>query len=68
MYVRYAETARVNWTRNFAVYHDPAHQKQWLGLMGSTGIGLILKSIKVDYKFASYALFDGPNRGDDAVL
>ncbi|EAS35250.2 uncharacterized protein CIMG_00604 [Coccidioides immitis RS] len=51
MYVRYAETARVNWTRNFATYHDPAHKKQWLELIGSTGIGLILKSIKIDYKF-----------------
>ncbi|EER24279.1 hypothetical protein CPC735_056490 [Coccidioides posadasii C735 delta SOWgp] len=25
--------------------------KQWLELIGSTGIGLILKSIKIDYKF-----------------
>ncbi|WEW57661.1 hypothetical protein PRK78_003128 [Emydomyces testavorans] len=51
MYVRYAETARVNWTHNFAVYHDHVHEKQWLELIASTGIGLILKSIKIDYKF-----------------
>ncbi|KAI1959647.1 hypothetical protein LOZ58_004456 [Ophidiomyces ophidiicola] len=51
MYVRYAETGRVNWTRNFAMYHDSAHEKQWLEMIGSTGIGLILKSIKIDYKF-----------------
>ncbi|PGH27336.1 hypothetical protein AJ80_01048 [Polytolypa hystricis UAMH7299] len=50
-YVRYAETARVNWTRNFGTHIDPVHKQQWLELIGSTAIGLILKSIKVDYKF-----------------
>ncbi|KAJ5567651.1 hypothetical protein N7535_006957 [Penicillium sp. DV-2018c] len=28
-YVRYAETARVNWTRNIGTYIDPANKKQW---------------------------------------
>ncbi|KAJ5296015.1 hypothetical protein N7508_010836 [Penicillium antarcticum] len=50
-YVRYAETARVNWTRNIGTHIDPANKKEWNNLVGSTGIGLILRSIKVDYKF-----------------
>ena len=50
-YVRYAETARVNWTRNIGIHIDPKHKKEWLNLLNSTGIGLILRSIKVDYKF-----------------
>ncbi|KAJ5840743.1 uncharacterized protein N7525_005931 [Penicillium rubens] len=50
-YVRYAETARVNWTRNIGNYIDTANKKEWINMLGSTGIGLILKSIKVDYKF-----------------
>jgi len=52
-YVRYAESARVNWTRNIGNYIDQAHKKEWLGLVSSVGIGLILRSIKVDYKFVS---------------
>ncbi|KAJ5440719.1 hypothetical protein N7491_003125 [Penicillium cf. griseofulvum] len=50
-YVRYAETARVNWTRNIGTHIDTANKKEWLNMVGNTGIGLILKSIKVDYKF-----------------
>ncbi|OQE15841.1 hypothetical protein PENFLA_c030G01919 [Penicillium flavigenum] len=50
-YVRYAETARVNWTRNIGNYIDTANKKEWINMLGNTGIGLILKSIKVDYKF-----------------
>ncbi|KAK2776331.1 hypothetical protein FQN53_002732 [Emmonsiellopsis sp. PD_33] len=48
---KYAETARVNWTRNFGIHIDRANQKAWFELLGSTAIGLILKSIKIDYKF-----------------
>ncbi|OJD14688.1 hypothetical protein AJ78_04979 [Emergomyces pasteurianus Ep9510] len=50
-YVRYAETARVNWTRNVGIHLDPANKKAWFNLLGSSGVGLILKSIKIDYKF-----------------
>ncbi|KAJ6017469.1 hypothetical protein N7451_000848 [Penicillium sp. IBT 35674x] len=50
-YVRYAETARVNWTRNIGIHIDPQHKKEWLNMVSSTGIGLILKSMKIDYKF-----------------
>ncbi|KAJ5640704.1 hypothetical protein N7528_000329 [Penicillium herquei] len=50
-YVRYAETARVNWTRNIGIHIDPTNKKEWLNLLNSTGIGLILRSIKINYKF-----------------
>ncbi|KAF2849293.1 Thioesterase/thiol ester dehydrase-isomerase [Plenodomus tracheiphilus IPT5] len=50
MYNRYAESARVNWTRNFAA-SDAAHRVEWKELMSPRGIGLILRSIKTDYKF-----------------
>ncbi|PTU18417.1 hypothetical protein P175DRAFT_0444161 [Aspergillus ochraceoroseus IBT 24754] len=50
-YVRYAETARVYFTRNFAVHIDPSHKEEWMNLVSSRGLGIILRSIKVDYKF-----------------
>jgi hypothetical protein len=52
MYNRYAESARVNWTRNFAA-SDPTHEKQWMELITPKSIGLILRSITTDYKFVS---------------
>jgi hypothetical protein len=56
MYNRYAESARVNWTRNFAA-SDPQHRDEWMGLITPRGLGLILRSITTDYKFVS-ALLD----------
>lgn len=53
MYSRYAETARINWMRNFALHIDPSHRKDWPTIVNAAGLGLILKSIKVDYKFVS---------------
>ncbi|GAD97835.1 hypothetical protein NFIA_103540 [Paecilomyces variotii No. 5] len=50
-YVRYAESARVNFMRNFALHIDPDHRQEWMGSVNNTGIGLIIRSIKVDYKF-----------------
>ncbi|KAI4834375.1 hypothetical protein E4T44_08859 [Aureobasidium sp. EXF-8845] len=50
MYNRYAESARVNWTRNFADI-DPKHRKQWIELMTPKSLGLILRSITTNYKF-----------------
>jgi hypothetical protein len=44
----------VNWTRNIGNYIDTANKKEWINMLGNTGIGLILKSIKVDYKFVLY--------------
>lgn len=51
MYNRYAESARVNWTLNFANVFDTAHQAEWRELMTPKSIGLILRSIRTDYKF-----------------
>jgi hypothetical protein len=45
MYVRYAESARVNWANNYAV------QREWSELATPKGVGMILKSIGVEYKF-----------------
>ncbi|KAI4927504.1 hypothetical protein J4E85_006015 [Alternaria conjuncta] len=50
MYNRYAESARVNWTLNFAA-SDPQHKAEWMELMTPKSVGLILRSIKTDYKF-----------------
>lgn len=51
VYNRYAESARVNWTLNFANIHDPAHKDEWATIMTPRGDGLILRSIRTDYKF-----------------
>ncbi|KAF1982055.1 hypothetical protein K402DRAFT_397946 [Aulographum hederae CBS 113979] len=50
-YNRYAESARVNWTQNFAKTIDPSHKKEWSELLTSRSNGLILRSIKTDFKF-----------------
>ena len=50
-YVRYAETGRCNWMRNIGIHFDQAHKAQWAGMLSSKSIGLILKSITVDFKF-----------------
>ncbi|KAK5055962.1 hypothetical protein LTR84_012512 [Exophiala bonariae] len=51
MYVRFAESGRCNWTRNIGQYFDPRHKTAWEELLTNRGIGLILKSITVDFKF-----------------
>lgn len=51
MYVRYAESGRVNWTRNIGQNFDQTNRRQWDELMTNRGTGLILKSITVDFKF-----------------
>jgi acyl-CoA thioesterase FadM len=50
-YIRYAESGRTNWTRNFGRYFDTQHQKQWDEMLTSKAVGMILKSITVDFKF-----------------
>jgi hypothetical protein len=50
-YFRYAESARVNWVTNFAVHVDPENREQWLELMTPKSTGLIMRSIKADFKF-----------------
>ncbi|KAK1461479.1 hypothetical protein CPAR01_14284 [Colletotrichum paranaense] len=51
VYNKYAESARVNWLRNFATTVDPEHKDEWDQLMSPKDIGLIMRSIKTDYKF-----------------
>ncbi|PSR83345.1 thioesterase-like superfamily-domain-containing protein [Coniella lustricola] len=50
-YIRYAESSRVNWATHFAVNADPAHAREWAELMTPKSTGLIMKSIKADFKF-----------------
>ncbi|KAL9587498.1 MAG: hypothetical protein Q9212_000200 [Teloschistes hypoglaucus] len=51
LYVRYAESGRVNWILNYANYHDSAHRDDWEKLLSPRGFGLILRSIKTEFKF-----------------
>lgn len=51
MYVRYAESGRVNWTRKYGTHFDTKNRQQWDELLTNKGYGLILKSITVDFKF-----------------
>ncbi|KAK3370075.1 thioesterase-like superfamily-domain-containing protein [Podospora didyma] len=50
-YYRFAESARVNWITNFSVHVDPAHRTEWAELMSPKATGLIMKSLKCDFKF-----------------
>ncbi|KAI5816486.1 thioesterase-like superfamily-domain-containing protein [Pyronema omphalodes] len=50
-YTRWAESARINWARNIASYVDPSNAQKWAQLWTPKGLGLILRSIKVEYKF-----------------
>lgn len=50
-YIRYAESSRVNWATNFAVNVDPGNRRAWAELMTPKSVGLIMKSIKSDFKF-----------------
>ncbi|KAJ4290896.1 hypothetical protein N0V90_010092 [Kalmusia sp. IMI 367209] len=49
-YNRWAESARVNWALNMAAM-DAEHRGEWKALIAPTGIGMILRSIRTDYKF-----------------
>ncbi|OAA56528.1 hypothetical protein SPI_07535 [Niveomyces insectorum RCEF 264] len=51
VYARYAESSRVNWVTNFAVRVDPRHGRQWAELMSPRSVGLIMKSLRTDFKF-----------------
>lgn len=50
-YVRYCESGRTNWTRQIGVHFDPDNKKLWNEMLTSKSYGLILRSIRVDYKF-----------------
>lgn len=49
-YVRWSESGRCNWTRKFGRI-DPANKGLWEEILTNRNVGLILKSIKVEYKF-----------------
>jgi hypothetical protein len=44
--------------RNFGTYFDPSRKQSWTDMASSKGVGLIARSIKVDYKFVSFADHD----------
>jgi len=50
-YNRYAESARILWAQRYARNIDPKHAEAWQGLWTPKGHGLILRSIKTDFKF-----------------
>lgn len=51
VYNRWAESARVEWASNYALHHDADNAELWSGLWTSRGNGMILRSIKTEYKF-----------------
>ncbi|KAL7948762.1 Thioesterase/thiol ester dehydrase-isomerase [Trichoderma barbatum] len=51
IYNRFAESGRVNWTRKLARFTDPKYEQEWYDLMTPKGVGLILGSIRTDFKF-----------------
>ncbi|KAM5350663.1 hypothetical protein ACJ41O_007168 [Fusarium nematophilum] len=52
VYNRYAESARVNWISAIAKKtRRPQQRHQWAELMTPNGVGLILRSIRTDFKF-----------------
>jgi hypothetical protein len=48
----YADFVPCSWTLNFAA-SDLKNKTQWIELMTPNSVGLILRSIKTDYKFVS---------------
>ncbi|KAL1799949.1 hypothetical protein ACET3X_000291 [Alternaria dauci] len=66
----------VNWTLNFAAM-DPQHKAEWMELMTPKSVGLILRSIKTDYKFPMkwpdritvlHKLRDNPSENSDHFI
>lgn len=53
MYNRYAESARVNFFRNHGRDATEDRGQLWDDLLTPRGLGLILKSIKTEFKFVS---------------
>lgn len=58
MYNRFAESGRVNWMMNVAAHVAPENKREFTELMSPRGIGLILASIRTDYKFVSSILLN----------
>jgi hypothetical protein len=51
MYNKYAETGRVKFIHNQSEDATEEEKPQWIDLPTPRGLGLILKSIKTEYKF-----------------
>jgi acyl-CoA thioesterase FadM len=54
-YNRWAESSRVNWVLHYGAL-DPIRRQEWNELMTPKGVGLILRSIRTDYKFVRPSL------------
>lgn len=46
----------MNWITNFAVHADAAHRKQWSELMTPKSVGLIMRTLKCEFKFVRVPL------------
>ncbi|KAF6810763.1 4-hydroxybenzoyl-thioesterase [Colletotrichum plurivorum] len=77
VYNKYAESARFNWLSNFATTIDPEHADEWNAFMTPKDVGLIMRSIKTDYKFPMaypdnvtvlHKLTSKPDHGSDYIL
>ncbi|KAK1977932.1 thioesterase-like superfamily-domain-containing protein [Colletotrichum cereale] len=77
VYNKYAESARFNWLRNFATAVDPEHADHWNAFLSSRDVGLIMRSMKTDYKFPMaypdhvtvlHKLVSKPSYGADYIL
>ena len=53
-YIRYAESSRIWYFRRLGQYVPLARRKEWDELMSPRGLGLILKSISVDFLFVLF--------------
>ncbi|KAM3474870.1 hypothetical protein MY8738_007668 [Beauveria namnaoensis] len=69
-YNRFAESGRVNWMMNVAAHVAPEHRREFTELMSPRGIGLILASIRTDYKFVTvlHKLVTKPDDSSDRIL
>ena len=62
-YVRYAESARVGWVRGVGMREGLREGgrgiEKWEELWSSRGTGMILRDIRVAYKFVSWSFWHG---------
>ena len=54
VYNRWAESSRVNWLGHLSRETKQENKKAWGDLMSPRSVGLIMKSIKTDYKMVSF--------------
>lgn len=53
VYNKWAESGRIEWVLNFARTFNIDHAQYWRELWTPRGDGMILRSIKTDFKFVS---------------